>query len=165
MVTAWSKTQHSIVLLESGVFIMAKEKIIVSACLLGNKVRYDGNDSFKEEIAALGEKYELIPVCPEVLGGLSIPRDPAEITGNVVLTKKGKDVTDNFNTGAKTVLELCKTNHISKAIMKSKSPSCGKGKIYDGSFSRKLIDGNGITVELLTINNIKVYTEHEIGGL
>ncbi|MGB4589934.1 MAG: DUF523 domain-containing protein [Clostridiaceae bacterium] len=143
---------------------MAKEKIIVSACLLGNKVRYDGNDSFKEEIATLKEKYDLIPVCPEVLGGLSIPRDPAEITGNFVLTNKGTDVTVNFNVGAETVLDLCKANHISKAIMKSKSPSCGKGKIYDGSFSRRLIEGNGITVELLLKNNIKVYTENELGG-
>ena len=144
---------------------MAKEKIIVSTCLLGNKVRYDGNDSYKEEIAALKEKYDLIPVCPEVIGGLSIPRDPAEIKGSLVLTDKGKDVTMNFKHGAETVLEICKTNHISKAIMKSKSPSCGKGMIYDGSFSRTLTPGNGITVELLMINNIKVYTENEIGGL
>jgi uncharacterized protein YbbK (DUF523 family) len=144
---------------------MAKEKIIVSACLLGNKVRYDGNDSFKEEIAALKEKYDLIPVCPEVLGGLLIPRDPAEIIGSQVLTDKGKDVTTNFKHGAETVLEMCKTSHVSKAIMKSKSPSCGKGMIYDGSFSRTLTPGNGITVELLTKNNIKVYTENEIGGL
>lgn len=144
---------------------MAKEKIIVSACLLGNKVRYDGNDSYSEEIAALKEKYDLIPVCPEVLGGLSIPRDPAEIIGSQVVTDKGKDVTINFKHGAETVLEMCKTNHISKAIMKSKSPSCGKGMIYDGSFSRTLTPGNGITVELLIKNNIKVYTENEIGGL
>lgn len=144
---------------------MAKEKIIVSACLLGNKVRYDGKDSFKEEIAMLSEKYELIPVCPEVLGGLMIPRDPAEINGSLVLTNKGKDVTINFREGAQTVLDLCKENHISKAIMKSKSPSCGKGKIYDGSFSHHLIDGNGIAVELLLKNNIKVYNENELGGL
>lgn len=144
---------------------MAKEKIIVSACLLGNKVRYDGKDSFKEEIAMLSEKYELIPVCPEVLGGLMIPRDPAEINGSLVLTNKGKDVTMNFREGAQTVLDLCKENHISKAIMKSKSPSCGKGKIYDGSFSHHLIDGNGIAVELLLKNNIKVYNENELGGL
>ena len=144
---------------------MAKEKIIVSTCLLGNKVRSDGNDSYKEEIAALKEKYDLIPVCPEVLGDLLVPRDPAEIIGGQVLTDKGKDVTMNFKHGAETVLEICKTNHISKAIMKSKSPSCGKGMIYDGSFSRTLTPGNGITVELLMINNIKVYTENEIGGL
>jgi len=144
---------------------MAKEKIIVSACLLGNKVRYDGNDSYKEEIAALKEKYDLIPVCPEVLGGLMIPRDPAEINGNLVLTKTGKDVTMNFKAGAETVLEMCKTSSVSKAIMKSKSPSCGKGMIYDGSFSKILTPGNGVTVELLMNNNIIVYTENEIGGL
>jgi len=147
------------------VFLLAKEKIIVSACLLGHKVRYDGNDSYKEEIDALSEKYELIPVCPEVLGGLLIPRDPAEIIGSQVLTNKGKDVTINFKVGAETVLELCKENHISKAIMKSKSPSCGTGMIYDGSFSRKLIPGNGITVELLLKNNIKVSSENGIGGI
>lgn len=152
-------------MLKGEVFLLAKEKIIVSACLLGNKVRYDGKDSFKEEIAMLSEKYELIPVCPEVLGGLMIPRDPAEINGSLVLTNKGKDVTMNFREGAQTVLDLCKENHISKAIMKSKSPSCGKGKIYDGSFSHHLIDGNGIAVELLLKNNIKVYNENELGGL
>ena len=144
---------------------MAKEKIIVSACLLGHKVRYDGNDSYKEEIDALSEKYELIPVCPEVLGGLLIPRDPAEIIGSQVLTNKGKDVTINFKVGAETIIELCKENHISKAIMKSKSPSCGKGVIYNGSFNKILTPGNGITVELLMNNNIIVYTENEIGGL
>lgn len=144
---------------------MAKEKIIVSACLLGNKVRYDGNDSYKEEIDALSNKYDLIPVCPEVLGGLTIPRDPAEINGNLVLTKNGKDVTMNFKAGAENVLELCKEKLISKAIMKSKSPSCGKGVIYDGSFSKILTPGNGVTVELLMNNNILVYTENEIGGL
>lgn len=152
-------------MLKGEVFLLAKEKIIVSACLLGNKVRYDGKDSFKEEIAALSEKYELIPVCPEVLGGLMIPRDPAEINGSLVLTNQGKDVTMNFREGAQTVLDLCKENHISKAIMKSKSPSCGKGKIYDGSFSHHLIDGNGIAVELLLKNDIKVYNENELGGL
>lgn len=144
---------------------MAKEKIIVSACLLGNKVRYDGNDSYKEEIHALSDKYDLIPVCPEVLGGLLVPRDPAEIIGSQVLTDKGKDVTINFKQGAETILEMCKTNQVSKAIMKSKSPSCGKAMIYDGSFSKILTPGNGVTVELLMNNNIKVYTENEIGGL
>jgi len=144
---------------------MRRERILVSACLLGEKVRYDGNDNYVEGLERLKADYDLIPLCPEVLGGLSVPRDPAEISCGRILTNKGKDVTAQFLLGAKDVLDFCLKNNIHKAIMKDRSPSCGKGRIYDGSFSNRLVEGNGVTVELLQRNHIKVYSEEEIGGI
>jgi len=144
---------------------MIREKILVSACLLGEKVRYDGKDNYVEGLERLKADYDLIPLCPEVLGGLSVPRDPAEIIRGRILTNKGKDVTAQFLLGAQDVLDFCLKNNIHKAIMKDRSPSCGKGRIYDGSFSNRLVEGNGVTVELLQRNHIKVYSEEEIGGI
>ena len=104
-----------------------------------------------------------MPICPEQLGGLSIPREPAEIKkSGKVLTKNGKNVTKNFNKGAKEVLKITKNLKIREAILKSKSPSCGLGLVYDGSFSGKLIKGDGITTTLLRKNKIKVITEKEL---
>ena len=144
---------------------MRREKILVSACLLGEKVRYDGKDNYVEALERLKADYDLIPLCPEVRGGLSVPRDPAEIIRGRILTNKGKDVTAQFLLGAQDVLDFCLKNNIHKAIMKDRSPSCGKGRIYDGSFSNRLVEGNGVTVELLQRNHIKVYSEEEIGGI
>lgn len=144
---------------------MRREKILVSACLLWEKVRYDGKDNYVEGLERLKADYDLIPLCPEVLGGLSVPRDPAEIIRGRILTNKGKDVTAQFLLGAQDVLDFCLKNNIHKAIMKDRSPSCGKGRIYDGSFSNRLVEGNGVTVELLQRNHIKVYSEEEIGGI
>ena len=144
---------------------MRREKILVSACLLGEKVRYDGKDNYVEALERLKVDYDLIPLCPEVRGGLSVPRDPAEIIRGRILTNKGKDVTAQFLLGAEDVLDFCLKNNIHKAIMKARSPSCGKGRIYDGSFSNRLVGGNGVTVELLQRNHIKVYSEEELGGI
>ncbi|MBR0574876.1 DUF523 domain-containing protein [Proteiniclasticum sp. BAD-10] len=142
-----------------------KEKILVSACLLGEKVRYDGRGYDPSPLESLKERYTLIPVCPEVLGGLSVPRDPAEILSGRVLTRQGRDVTAEFEEGARKVLTLCQQEGITKAILKSKSPSCGKDRIYDGSHTKTLIPGHGKTVELLLESTITVYTEFELGGL
>lgn len=142
-----------------------KEKILVSACLLGEKVRYDGRGYDPSPLESLKERYTLIPVCPEVLGGLSVPRDPAEILSGRVLTREGRDVTAEFEEGARKVLTLCQQEGITKAILKSKSPSCGKDRIYDGSHTKTLIPGHGKTVELLLESTITVYTEFELGGL
>lgn len=141
------------------------EKIIVSACLLGIPCRYDGKSKPVNEVIALKDKYELIPVCAEVLGGLSTPRIGAEIVGNKVIKKDGVDVTEEYHIGAKEALKIALENGCTKAILKSKSPSCGKGKIYDGTFTRTLIDGNGILTELFIKNKIKVYSETEIDKL
>ena len=143
-----------------------KEKVLVSACLLGIKVRFDGKSKANEELIEKLNNYEFIPVCPEVWGGLPTPRVPSEIINDKVINKDGIDVTDNYMRGAIETLELARKFNIKKAILKSKSPSCGKDKIYDGSFTGTLVDGNGITTRLLIENGIEVLTEDEfLGGL
>ena len=143
-----------------------KEKVLVSACLLGIKVRFDGESKANEELIEKLNNYEFIPVCPEVWGGLPTPRVPSEIINDKVINKDGIDVTDNYMRGAMETLELARKFNIKKAILKSKSPSCGKSKIYDGSFTGTLVDGNGITTRLLIENGIEVLTEDEfLGGL
>ncbi len=138
------------------------KKILVSACLLGFPCRYDGASKQNEVIDKLKERFELIPVCPETLGGLPTPRPPAEIRDGQVVNKEGFDVTKEYALGALKTLELAKKHNITRAILKERSPSCGKGKIYDGSFSGTLTDGNGITAELLLKNGITVLGESEI---
>ena len=108
------------------------------------------------------KKVNLIPVCPEVLGGLSTPRNPAESVDGKVISNVGKDVSEEYTKGAKIALETALRNNCKVALMKAKSPSCGSGKIYDGSFSRTLTDGDGITARLLKENGIKVFNETEI---
>ena len=141
------------------------EKIIVSKCLLGSPCRYDGVSKPCNEVIALGEKYELIPICPEVMGGLPTPRIPAEIKNGEVIRKDGVSVTENYKIGAERSLKIAKENNCKIAILKSKSPSCGCGLIYDGTYSRVLIEGNGITADLFLKNNIKVINESELHKL
>lgn len=137
--------------------------ILVSACLLGVKCRYDGKDkNFLEGIKKLMENHTLVPVCPEQMGGLPTPRKPAERKGDCVVTEKGCDVTKEYITGAEEALKMAKLYNCKIAILKEKSPSCGSGKIYDGTFSKTLIDGNGVTTELLIKNGIKVIGESQI---
>lgn len=135
-------------------------KIAVSACLLGYKCRYDGKTNYNEGIYNLKKEHELVIICPECFGNLSTPRDPSEIIGDKVVSNKNKDVTVNFQNGAKISLDLLNRYNIKNAILKAKSPSCGKGLIYDGTFSSKLTKGNGITCQLFLDNNIKVYDEN-----
>ena len=133
---------------------------LVSACLIGIKCCYDGESKINKKCFELFKRGKLIPVCPEQLGGLPTPRAKSEIQKNgKILTKSGKDVTDNFIKGAKETLKLTKLLGVKEAILKSKSPSCGCGKIYDGTFSGKLIKGDGVTVALLKKNEIIVITE------
>ena len=140
-------------------------KILVSACLLGVKCRYDGKDNFSEKVKKLGEKHELIPVCPEIMGGLPTPREPSERRGEKVVSRTGKDVTDNFLRGAEETLRLAKLFSCDCAVLKERSPSCGSGRIYDGTFSSTLTEGYGVTAQLLCENGIKVYGENEIEKL
>ena len=144
---------------------MKKEKILVSACFLHEGYKYSGGANINNKIIKLQEKYDFILICPEVFGGLPTPRAASEIVGDKVINKEGKDVTKNFIVGANKALELAKTNGCSKAILKEKSPSCGKGYIYDGSFSHKVIEGNGIAAKLLIENGITVYNEDELENL
>jgi uncharacterized protein YbbK (DUF523 family) len=146
--------------------------ILVSACLCGINTRYDGRNNLNEKVARLLKEGKAVLVCPEQLGGLSTPRPPHEIeAGNGarvlngscrVISVEGKDSTYEFIKGAQETLKIAKDIGAKQAILKAKSPSCGCGKIYDGTFSKNLIPGNGVTTELLLGNGIKVYTEEEI---
>lgn len=133
-----------------------KPRLLVSACLLGTHCRYDGGHCYSEEIEILKKKYELVPVCPEELGGLPTPRDPAEQIGNKVISNKGHDVTENYQLGANRALEVFEKENCQEAILKSKSPMCGLDYIYDGTFSNKLVEGDGVLVKLLKSKNIKI---------
>ena len=144
---------------------MSKVNIAISACLLGQKCRYDGASKTYEKIGELKEKYNLIQICPEVLGGLSTPRVPSEIVGDRVINKEGLDNTIYFNNGAKKALDICLRNNCKIAILKESSPSCGVNLIYDGSFSGKKIKGMGITSRQLRAFGIKIYTEDDIDKL
>lgn len=139
--------------------------IFVSGCLAGINCKYNGGNNLDDRIFNLIKEGKAIPVCPEQLGGLKTPRNPAEIKNidgkRQVVTKQNEDVTENYVRGAEEILNLAKKLDIKKAIFQPRSPSCGKGKIYDGSFSKSLIDGNGITVDLLVRNGIEVYTPDE----
>jgi uncharacterized protein YbbK (DUF523 family) len=135
---------------------------ICSACLLGVNCRYDGKGAANEKVISLLRKEVLIPVCPEQLGGLPTPREPVELKGNRAFTKSGKDLTDNLVRGAKEVLMLAKLFNIREAILKQGSPSCGCGRIYDGTFSGKTVKGYGITAALLMENGIRVISEENL---
>ena len=136
------------------------ENIIVSACLLGVSCRYDGNSKPNEKIINLKEKYNLIPICPEIMGGLPTPRMSAEIKDGRVKTENGIDVTEEYKKGADEALKLARLLGCKKAILKENSPSCGCGKISNGEFTRTLKDGNGITAELFIKNGIDVFGEN-----
>ena len=141
------------------------EKILISACLIGDNCKYDGGNNLNPHIESLLEKYELIPFCPEVEGGLPIPRTASEQRGDYVVMQDEKDVTRNFELGARKALMLCLYLKIKIAVLKERSPSCGTHQIYDGSFTGKKIDGMGVTARLLKENGIKVYSEDEIEQL
>ena len=141
------------------------EKILISACLVGDNVKYDGRNNYNEKVKLLLEKYELVPFCPEVEGGLSIPRRPSEQIKDRVKMDNGRDVTKQFEKGAELALNICLYLGIKIAILKENSPSCGSHQIYDGTFSGKLKNGQGVTAELLTRKGIRVISEHEIDSL
>lgn len=140
------------------------ENLLVSACLLGMNVKYNGLNNYNPKIIELMKYYNLIPICPEVFGGLSIPRIPSEIKDEKVINKEGKDVTSNFLNGALISLNKAKELNISKALLKENSPSCGK-HTYDGTFTSHLINRPGITTKLFLENDILVFSENEIDTL
>ena len=140
-------------------------KILISACLLGCRCRYDGGSKLHPAAAALAERHELVPVCPEQLGGLPTPRPPAERVGDRVLTAAGCDVTEQYRRGAEETLRLCRIYGCEVAVLKERSPSCGSGTVYNGTFSGVLTDGDGVTAELLKANGIQVYGESELEKL
>lgn len=148
---------------------MNQDKILVSACLLGEKVRYDGGSQLiiNEILDVWRAEGRIVSLCPEVVGGLSIPRQPAEIQSKYgrVITCDNQDVTTQFVNGANKALQLCQQLNIRFALLKESSPSCGSTDIYDGSFTGNKVLGEGITAKLLRENGIKVYSEKSIATL
>ena len=138
------------------------EKILISACLVGDNVKYDGTNNRSPLVDELLKYFELIPFCPEVEGGLSIPRDKSERLNDRVISEKGRDVTRQFSFGAEMAYNICLYLGIKVAILKETSPSCGVHEIYDGRFTHKKIMGKGYTTEYLMSKGIKVISENEI---
>lgn len=136
-------------------------KLLVSACLLGCRCRYDGASKSHPAVEALAARHELVPVCPEQLGGLSTPRPPAERQGDRVVTESGTDVTEQYRRGAAEAARLCALLGCQAAVLKERSPSCGKGQVYDGTFSRTLTDGDGVTAAVLAEMGVPVYGESQ----
>jgi len=149
------------------------KKILVSACLLGVKCRYNGGDSENDQVTNEFGRNEVIPICPEEFGGLPTPRPPAEIVGGdggdvldgsaCVMTVDGEDKTEAFLLGANRALQIAKAHGATHAILKSKSPSCGCGQIYDGSFAGSLTNGDGVTAALFRRHGIRIVTEKDLG--
>ena len=137
------------------------EKILVSGCLAGFNCRYDGGNNLVPEIRQLVEDGLAVTACPEQLGGLPTPRIPSERVGNRVVNREGTDVTAEFKAGAEAALQIARENGCRTAILKSRSPSCGKGCIYNGQFTGELVPGNGGTADLLLQHGIEVLTEEE----
>ena len=135
--------------------------ILVSACLLGCPCRYDGTAKADPRVLALMERHTLIPVCPEQLGGLPTPRLPSERREGGVFDRGGKNVTPQYRQGAEEVLRLARLYGCTHAVLKERSPSCGNGQIYDGSFSHVLVPGSGVAAELLAQNGITVLGESQ----
>ncbi len=141
---------------------------LVSACLIGIRCRYDGGSKPNKEIIKMFKEGKLIPVCPEQLGGLTTPREPAELMGDGldvlegkarVMTKSGRGVTEQFLRGAQETLKIAKLLRIKEAILKQKCPSCGCGSIYDGSFTGRLIERDGVTTALLKLNGVNIIVD------
>ena len=143
------------------------QKILVSACLLGAKVRYDGGDCAQG--SSLLDRWitegRVISICPEMAGGLPTPRPPSELIGTKVMTNQGVDVTAQYRKGAESALALCQQHQIKFALLKARSPSCGNVQIYDGTFTSTKIAGQGVTAALLTENGIQVFNEEQLNEL
>jgi uncharacterized protein YbbK (DUF523 family) len=145
--------------------------LLVSSCLLGFDCKYNGGNNEDERVLELFETLPTLPVCPENLAQLFVPRPPAEIQGGdgydvldgkaKVKDKQGRDLTNDFIDGAYQALQQARMNGVNLAILKARSPSCGKGKIYSGDFNGELKDGDGVTAAIFKRNGIKVYTEEE----
>ena len=138
------------------------EKILISACLVGDKTRYDGKGHYNPLIEKLLERFELVPFCPEVEGGLSVPRERSEIKNEKVLTESGRDVSFQFRNGAEKAYNICLYLGIRYAILVDRSPSCGSTQVYDGSFKGRLTNGEGVTTRYLKSKGIKIIPDTKI---
>ena len=131
-------------------------KVLVSACLLGENCKYNGGNNYSEKLSKFAEGCEIVPVCPEVMGGLSTPRVPSEIVNGTVMNREGKNNDIEFHRGAEIALNIAKKEKIDVAVLQSRSPSCGVKQVYDGSFSGILQDGHGVFAGLLIDNGFRV---------
>ena len=140
------------------------ENALISACLLGFECKYCGgsNKLPEQQLAALRERFRLIPVCPETAGGLPTPRDPSERLGGKVVSNQGRDVTAQYQKGAETALTLARRYGCKAALLKEKSPSCGSGLIYDGSFTGTLVTGDGVAAQMLKEEGLIVFGESDV---
>ena len=137
-------------------------KIMVSACLLGDNVKYNGGSNRHEKVLEYIKGHEVVPVCPEMLGGLPVPRAPGEIQDGIVRNEDGTSVDYEYRTGAAKALEIAESERIDMAILQSRSPSCGVNQIYDGSFTGRKIKGMGVFARLLSENGYKVVDAEDI---
>lgn len=139
-----------------------KPALLVSACLLGVQCNHEGGHSRRSAVEALSETYRLVPVCPEVCGGLSTPRPAAERCAAHVVNVDGDDVTAAYERGAAVAVQLAQATGATRAVLKARSPSCGSSRIYDGTFSRTLRDGEGVTAAALRAAGIDVVSEEDV---
>ena len=142
-----------------------KEKLLISACLLGVNCKYSGGNNSHPLAERLKERFELVPICPEQLGGLPTPRAPSERMGDRVVTRDGGDVTEQFRLGAARALEIARKNGVTRALLKERSPSCGYGAIYDGTFTSTVVPESGVTAELLEGSGVQIIGESAIETL
>lgn len=140
------------------------KNILVSSCLLGINCKYSGGNNKNCDVISLSNNYNLIAICPEVMGGLPTPRVPSEIISGKVINKDGIDVTSEYNLGASIALELATQYNAKYAVLKANSPSCGFGSIYDGTFTSTKIEGNGVAADLLYKNGIVVLNENNFNN-
>lgn len=140
------------------------KNILVSSCLLGINCKYSGGNNKNCDVISLSNNYNLIAICPEVMGGLSTPRVPSEIINGKVINKDGIDVTSEYNLGASMALELATQYNAKYAVLKANSPSCGFGSIYDGTFTSTKIEGNGVAADLLYKNGVVVLNENNFNN-
>lgn len=138
------------------------ETILVSACLLGVNCKYSGGNNLCPAVVALKDRYHLVPICPEVMGGLTTPRSPAERQGDKVINKEGSDVTKQYRRGAEEAAKLGEMFGCKIALLKSRSPSCGCGVIYDGTFTGTKIPGDGVAAEHLKSLGYTIFTEEDV---
>lgn len=143
----------------------SKPCMLISACLLGIECRYDGDAQALPGLERLMARYELIPICPEQLGGLPTPRIPCERREDRVFTRDGRDVTEAFSRGAAQTCHIARLYSARLALLKARSPSCGWGEIYDGSFSGRKIQGNGVAAEMLSAMGVRIYSEADAEAL
>lgn len=134
----------------------------ISSCLAGIKCTYKGSDNLIEQVKQLAKRDDVVLICPEVLGGLTIPRTPCEIIADQVMDINGVNKSEAYQLGAKRALKILQENNVDVVLLKAKSPSCGKGYVYDGTFSHHLIKGNGIACKLFQKHGIMVYNENEL---